>query len=122
VEEQGRQYWLLSLVDGRTQIFDANFDAVGAVNGWGSDLAATDARCGGGSQILATKAGDAQEADSVRAYSMVNRAAVAITGPVEFGGPVTALWTLNGISAVAVVRDLATGRYAAYVLTVVCGG
>jgi hypothetical protein len=115
-------YWLLTLMDGRTQVFDGNFDPAGVIPGWGSDLAATDARCGTGSQILATKAGDLREADSVRAYSIVNRAPVPLTAPVEFSGPVTALWTMNGASAVAVVRDLATGRYAAYLLTVVCGG
>ena len=122
VEDQGRVYWLITLVDGRTQILDANFEAAGAVPGWGSDLAATSARCGGGSQILATKAGDAREPDSVRAYAVVNRAAVALTGPMEFGGPVTALWSAGGASAVAVVRDLDTGRYTAWFLTVVCGG
>jgi hypothetical protein len=121
VDDQGRTYWLITLVDGRTQILDANFETAGAVAGWGSDLAATSARCGSGSQILATKAGDAREPDSVRAYAVVNRAAVALTGSVEFGGPVTALWSVGGASAVAVVRDLDTGRYTAWLLTVVCG-
>ena len=122
IEEQGRQYWILSLVDGRTQIFDANFDPAGSVAGWGSDLAATDARCGTGTQILATKAGDAREPDSIRAYSLVNRTPVPLTATVEFPGPVTALWTLNGVGAIAVVHDLSTGRYTAFLLTVVCSG
>ena len=63
VEENGRAYWLLAMLDGRTQIFDAAFEPVGSVASWGSDLAWTEARCGGGSQILATKAGDAREPD-----------------------------------------------------------
>jgi hypothetical protein len=112
--------WIMTLVDGRTQVLDGNFDPIGTVTGWGSDLAATDARCGTGSQVLATKAGDSREPDSIRAYSIVNRTAVPLTPTVEFTGPVTALWTVNGVSAVAVVRDLTTGRYAAYLLTVVC--
>jgi hypothetical protein len=122
VEDQGRTYWVMSLVDGRTQILDANFEAAGAVAGWGSDLAATSARCGGGSQILATKAGDAREPDSIRAYAVVNRAAAPVTAPMEFGGPVTAMWSAGGASAIVVVRDPDTGRYAASLLTVVCGG
>jgi hypothetical protein len=122
IEDQGRQYWLFSLVDGRTQIFDANFDPGSVINGWGSDLAATDARCGTGAQILATRAGDAHEPDSIRAYSIVNRTAVPLTPAVEVPGPVTALWSVNGISAVAVVHDLSTGRYVAFLVTVVCGG
>jgi hypothetical protein len=76
-EEQGRQYWVLTLVDGRTQIYDSNFDVAGTVAGWGSDVAATDARCGAGTQILATKAGDSGEPDAVRAYWLVNRARAA---------------------------------------------
>jgi hypothetical protein len=122
VEEQGRPYWLLTLTDGRTQIFDANFDPAGVIPNWGSDLAATSARCGTGTQILATRPGDARDADSIRAYSLVNRMPVPLTAQVELPGPVTALWSANGISAVAVVHDLATGRYAAYLFTVICGG
>jgi hypothetical protein len=118
VEEQGRAYWLLALVDGRTQILDAGFEIAGAIAGWGSDLAG--ARCGSGTQVLATKPGTGT--DSIRAYALVNRAPVALTAPLDFAGPVTALWSAGGGSAIAVVRDADTGRYAAYLVTVVCGG
>ncbi|HEY1336220.1 MAG TPA: hypothetical protein VGF59_01855 [Bryobacteraceae bacterium] len=121
VEEQGRQLWLLATVDGRTQIFDAALDSVGAIAGWGSDIAGTDAHCGGGFQVLATRPGDGSEPDAIQGYSMVNRAATAITAPVEFPGPVTALWTSGGTAAVAVSKNPATGKYAAYLITVACG-
>jgi len=113
-------FWIFTLVDGRTQIVDANLDPAGLIAGWGSDLAATDARCGAGTQILATKPGDSHETDSIRAYSLINRVPAPLTAPVDFPGPVTALWTSNGISAIAVVLDLSTGRYQAYLLTVLC--
>ena len=58
----------------------------------GSDLAGTDAHCGGGWQVLATKAVDGGDADSVRAFALVNRSAVALSGAVDVAGPVTALW------------------------------
>jgi hypothetical protein len=119
--DQGRTLWLLALTDGRTQIFDANFDPAGAVGGWGSDLAATAARCAQTSQILATRASDARESDSIRVYALVNRTPVALSSPLDFTGPVTALWSAGGPSAIAVVRDLETGRYSAFLLTVVCG-
>jgi len=121
-EESGRAYWLLAMLDGRTQIFDAAFDPVGSVASWGSDLAWTEARCGGGSQILATKAGDAREADSIRTFSLVNRTPVPLSAPLDLPGPVTAFWSLGGNSALAVVTELASGRYQAYVITVNCGG
>jgi hypothetical protein len=121
-EENGRQYWLLAMLDGRTQIFDAAFDLVGSVAPWGSDLAATEAHCGGGWQTLATKPGDAREPDAVRAYGLVNRAPVPLSAPLDLPGPVTALWSLGGNAALAVVADIATGRYQAYAITVNCGG
>ena len=121
-EENGRQYWLLAMLDGRTQVFDAAFEPVGSVAPWGSDLAATETHCGGGWQTLATKAGEGREPDAVRAYGLVNRAPVPLSAPLDLPGPVTAFWSLGGNAALVVVSDLATGRYEAYVITVNCGG
>jgi hypothetical protein len=121
VEEQGRRLWLLAMLDGRIQVFDAGLDPVGAIASWGSDIAGTEASCGGGSQVLATRPGDAGEPDAIQAFAIVNRAAAPLTAPVEFAGPVTALWPSSATSALAVERDPLTGRYAAYVITVVCG-
>jgi hypothetical protein len=119
--EQGRPLWLLAMLDGRTQIFDAWLETVGVIASWGSDIAGTEASCGGGSQVLATRPGDAGESDAIQAFAIVNRAALPLTAPVEFAGPVTALWRSSATAALAVVRDPLTGRYAAYVITVVCG-
>jgi hypothetical protein len=121
VGEPGRPLWLLAMLDGRTQIFDAWLDPVGAIASWGSDIAGTEANCGGGSQVLATRPGDAGEPDAIQAFAIVNRAAAPLTAPVEFAGPVTALWPSSPTSVLAVARDPLTGRYAAYVITVVCG-
>jgi hypothetical protein len=121
-EENGRQYWLLAMLDGRTQVYDVAFNPVGSVAPWGSDLAATETHCGGGWQTLVTKAGEGREPDAVRAYGLVNRAPVPLSAPLDVPGPVTALWSLGGNRALAVVADLASGRYEAYVVTVNCGG
>jgi len=120
-EDQGNTWWLLALVDGRTQVFDAALEAVATIPGWGSDLVGVSTRCAGGSQILATRPGDANEPDAVQAFNVVNRAAVAVGPPATFSGPVTALWPATPASALAVVRDLASGRYEAYTVTVACG-
>jgi len=120
VEERGRPLWLLATLDGRTQIFDAGLEPAGAVAGWGSDIAGTEASCGGGRQVLATRPGDAGQPDAIQAFAIVNRAAGPLTAPVEFAGPVTALWPSSATSALAVARNPQTGRYAAYVITVVC--
>jgi len=114
--------WLLAMVDGRTLLTDAAFEPVGTVGPWGSDLAAVEARCAGGTQVIASKPGDALEPDELRAWSVVNRAAMAVTPPLAMPGPVTALWSLSGAEVIVVMRDLSTGKYAAYLVKVVCGG
>jgi hypothetical protein len=119
--EQGSQIWLLAMVDGSTRIFDGNFDPVGAIPGWGSDIVGVGARCGGGAQVLATRPGDAGEADTIQAFAIVNRAPAPLTAPLGFSGPVTALWPSGGTSAIAVARDIGTGKYAAFLVTVACG-
>ncbi len=81
---------------------------------WGSDLAGTEAHCGGGSQILATQAGDAREPDALRAFALVQPDPVPLSPPLDLPGPVTAFWSLGGNAATAVVRDLDDGRYPAY--------
>jgi hypothetical protein len=125
VEDQGRQLWLLAMLDGHTQIFDSAFEPLGGASGtdgpWGNDIAGTEARCGGGSQVLVTKSGDAREADTIRAYSVANHLPAPLTAPLDFSGPVTALWPSGAGAVLAVTRDAETGRVAAYLITVNCG-
>jgi hypothetical protein len=123
VEDRGQTFWLLALVDGRTQIFDNALNAASGSVGaaWGSDIAGIDGRCGPASEVLATGRSDGSEPDAIQAFSFSEGAPQPMATASTFSGPVTALWTSGGSSAVAVVRDLSTGRYAAYVLTLACG-
>jgi hypothetical protein len=105
--------WILAMLDGRAALFDAAMEPAGTAGQWGSDVAASEARCGGSPVVLATRAGDGP--DAVQAYAIVNRAAVAIGAPVEFAGPVTALWA----PGIAVTREGTV--YRAYLLAVNCG-
>jgi len=119
VEEQGRVFWLLPMVDGRVQIFDPAMEPVGTAGAWGSDIAGIDAGCSG-AQVLATRAGDASEPDALQAFAIVNGVPVAMGAAVDFPGPVTALWAAGGKSVLAVARNLTTGTYAAYLVTAGC--
>lgn len=107
---QANSLWFLALTDGATGIFDAAFERVGTVHGWGSDIAAAPVRCGGAPVVLATRPGEGR--DSVQAFSIVDRTAAPIGEPAEFAGPITALWP-----GIAVVHN---GKYQAYALSVVC--
>jgi hypothetical protein len=90
----------------------------GASEQWGSDIAGIETSCG--TRVLATRPSGPSEPDAIQPYEM-GGAEPAIAGPpLEFSGPVTALWS-TGASATAVSRDLQTGRYAAYSLAGHCG-
>ena len=119
-DDGGRSVWVLATVDGGAQMFDAALDPLGAAGSWGSDIAGADVRCGGRSVVLATRPGDGREPDAVRAYAIVNRAAVPLGAPAELPGPVTALWS-SASGATAIVRNAAAGQYQAYAVTVACG-
>jgi hypothetical protein len=121
VESQGRTWWLLAATDGRVQMFDAALDLVGATNApWGSDIAGTDVQCGTGSQVLATRAGDRGQPDSIQAFTLADRTPRPLTEAADFPGPVLALWTSGASAVTVVVRDLRSQQYSAYVVSVVC--
>jgi hypothetical protein len=121
IEERAATDWVLALADGRTELFDGSFNTLAPLPSWGSDVAGIDARCGGASQVLATRASDTAEPDAIQSWAIVDRAASPATSPLPLPGPVTALWPAAPDAALAVVHDLASGRYEAYLVTLVCG-
>jgi hypothetical protein len=118
----GAPGWLLSGLDGRSQLLNSNAEPVMDVGGWGSQIVGLQTGCGDGWQVLASQAGDLNEADAVQAYEIVNRKPVPVSSPIEFAGPVTELWPLaDGIGAIAIARNLQTDVYEAFRLSVSCG-
>ena len=105
-------------VDGRIHIYDGAHAPQAVFEGWGSDFALI-AACGG-RHVAAAASGDAASSDSVALYEFANRLPVRVSEPMEFPGPVTTLWP-TGEGAMAVARNLSTGKYAAYSLTLDCG-
>jgi hypothetical protein len=93
-------------------VYDAARKPAGDSDGWGSDFAAV---CGS-TKILATGPAGPESRDFVTLYELTNRTPVRASAPVEFPGPVTALFP-----TLAVARNLSTGWYEAYSLTVDCG-
>jgi hypothetical protein len=123
IPSAGRPLIVLAGLDGRTRIFGGKPEPIGALDGWGSDLAAIQSGCGSGWQILSTRSGDLTQPDSVRAFSLRDGTAAEASAPVEFPGPITALWPdESGRTARAVARDPRTGEYEAFTLSISCGG
>lgn len=95
--------------------------------GWGSDVAllfnmtgAVPNACNG-SHIIATSGGDYSQPDSLRAFEIHGQKAVAASDPLEFSGPVLALWSAPDLTAATVVaHNQKTGSYEAYSVTASC--
>jgi hypothetical protein len=90
------------------------------LDGWGSDIVGIASSCEPGPLVVAASSSESNASDSAAAYEITGQNPRAVTEPVPFPGPVTALWPVAG-GALAVVHQLATGRYAAYNLTLDCG-
>jgi len=117
----GSVLWILAAVDGSLHLLDGTTDQVIRGAKWGSDLAAIGSGCGTGTQLLVSESGDPAQ-DSLRAFEIADRDPVAFSAPLEFDGPVVALWTEgSGSAAVAIVERPDTGWYEAYRISVVCG-
>jgi len=112
--------WIFSTVDGQVHLLDGVTDQALAKLSWGSDLASVRSGCGLGWQVLVTGNGD-DEGGTVHAFEIADREPVAVSQAVEFGGSPTALWTASdGTGAIAVQRNLETGKYDAYRLSITC--
>jgi hypothetical protein len=122
VADRGNPLLILAGLDGRARIYDQTFQPAGSIEGWGSDIAAVSSKCGNGRQVLASRSAASDEPDAIQAYEISGRKPIAVSAPLAFLGSVSALWTAPGDeTAVAITRDLRTGRYAAFSLSIFCG-
>ena len=110
---------LLAEMDGRTHIYDSSGKPAAAFEGWGSDFVAMQGGCAA-NRVAATSASFGDATDSIALYDVVNNAPVRLSDPAEFSGPVTVLWPAKD-GALAVARNISTGRYEAYSIAVDCG-
>jgi hypothetical protein len=85
------------------------------------DTLALRSTCDGDSVVVATGTGDWTQPDLIQAYLEREGRAVSSGNPVQSDGPVTVLnWEAEG-AARAVVHNLKTGNYEAYIVTATCG-
>jgi len=121
-EVNGQTAWVASGMDGKVRVFaDRSKDPIGSISGWGSDLATVKSDCGTGWQILATEPRDYTESDSITVYEWAGTEFRALSDSIEMNGPIVAMWSAqDGAPARAVVRNLKTGNYEAYLLKVGC--
>ncbi len=101
---------LLNTVDGRVMLIENNtLKTVNAANDWGSDFAVIRSECGTGVQVLVSGTGAATTEDSLRAYEIAGREAVAVSAPLPVEGTVMAIHadrrTMRSSATVIVRRD-----------------
>jgi hypothetical protein len=122
LEVNGEPGWVVSGTDGKVRIIsNKSGETLGTASGWGSEIAAVKTDCGNGWQILATRPRDYTETDAVTVYEWTGSEFRALTDPLEMSGTIVALWSADGEGpARAVVHNLKTGNYEAYLLKVGC--
>lgn len=89
----------------------------------GGDAIGIGSQCRTHSIALATGGGDWTQPDFVQAYEMPSGpgSALASGSPINFDGPVTAIWPgAAPATARVIVHNLRTGNYEAYVVTATC--
>lgn len=113
---------LLNGVDGRLMLIESNvLKPVSGTNDWGSDFAVIRSECGSGVQVLVSGTGAAAEGDSLRAYEIAGREAVAVSASLPVDGVVMAIHAAtDGSSATVVVRRAAPARYEVWNGSAIC--
>ena len=110
---------LATTPNGRALLFEGSSTPVASFPGWGSDVAALYSANRAPWPLLVTRAGDWTAPDSIQAFDIIDRQAVAISGEINFDGPIMALWSEDKNTVLAVSRNLKTGMYEAYFIRAV---
>lgn len=122
LELNGDAGWIVSGTNGETSLFAGKTgNVLATIPTWGSELATVKSDCSNGWQILATSKRDHTESDSITVYEWTGTEFRALSDPLDISGTVMAMWSAeDGAPARAVVRNLKTGNYEAYLLKVGC--
>lgn len=107
--------------DGKVHLYSHELKSLGTLSGWGSEIADVESACDHQSLILATQPGDWAKADAIQAFKLIQTRGIVVSEPVPLSGPVMALWpSSDPTAALAIVKELDSGNYAAYQLSVSC--
>jgi hypothetical protein len=122
LEFDGEPAWISTETKGEVRLLSGkNRVTLAVTSAWGSELATVKTDCGNGWQVLSTSRRDNTESDSVAVYEWSGSEFRSLSDPLELDGPVVAMWSAeNGGPARAVVHNLKTGNYEAYLLKVGC--
>jgi hypothetical protein len=129
IETEGKTKVVVIGQDGLARLYEEGPVPVAVFSNWGSEIASVYSGCGSGWQLLVTGKGDWTTSDAIQAMDIKERRAQSVSAALEFPGPITVLRTPGtrplenaaaNATAVAVDRNLQTGRYEAYQLSITC--
>jgi hypothetical protein len=102
-------------------IENATAKSVSGAGDWGSDFTVIRSGCGSGAQVVVSGSGAAADGDTLRAYEISGREAIAVSAPLPIDGAVTAISPApGGAAATVIVRRDAPLRYEAWNVAALC--
>ena len=115
-------WWIATELDGKARLYQGGSKASATFSGWGDDIATIQTSCSREWEVLVTGTGDWTQADHIQIYEIRDSQAMAVGQPLEFPGPILALWAANDLKTARVVSlNLQTGMYEGSIITVTCG-
>ncbi len=114
--------WILAELDERSRLYDNSSKPVETYPGWGDDIVPIGTGCGTDREILVSGTGDWTERDFLQAHgTRYSGSLLTISDPLEFPGPILALWpSVDGKAARVVSKNLQTGMYEVSIVTITC--
>ena len=118
---------IYSEVSGQFRLYDGgSLKSLSGSRDWGSDVVGVQSGGGSGAHLRATASGAALQ-DSLRAYEVEGRNAIAVSPPLPMDGEVAAMWpmlpatgTSNAPAVVTILKKQQPLEYEAYRVSVVC--
>jgi hypothetical protein len=112
---------ILAELDGKARLYEDTATPAATFSGWGDDIVSIKTACDKTWKVIVTGTGDWTQPDHIQIYEITEHQAVAIGQPLDFPGPITAMWPSDdGKSARVISRNLQTGMYEASIVFVSC--
>ncbi|HET9401612.1 MAG TPA: hypothetical protein VFO34_11750 [Candidatus Acidoferrales bacterium] len=121
VSSDGNNSWVFAGTDRKTHIqSDVGPRTMELQPAWGSEIASLRSACTSDEYLLAAMSGDFASPDEIQAFRWTGDKFAPLGSPVSFDGPVISMWPEPKFGARAVVHNLKTDSYEAYLLNAAC--
>jgi hypothetical protein len=126
IQNDGKTFLLVVGKDGLMRMYGDDPDPISTFSSFGNQITSIHSGCGNGWQALVTQKEDRSNTDSIQGIEIRDQKPIVVTEALQFAGPVIALRRASRSvaylpsSAIAIIRNLQTGLYEAYRLSIAC--